>query len=198
VPPAHQRSASCHQDCPFAKFRHSPAAQSRVSCIRLASSILLWPTVQLAPPQPFTRRGISADSADKQSKRRLSLEEVHHRTQIGGAIFDSKYFCSPTCRSSQSSQSKSHLSLPTLSPGSCGGLYGILSRIQLTDKSCHSWVMLSDTEGFVPLPNEQRLYKSPPRTTISLQTLNKFPGREPYSVQSSAGSVHLTNRRVCV
>ncbi|KAK3079137.1 hypothetical protein LTS18_005648 [Coniosporium uncinatum] len=58
-----------------------------------------------------------------------------------------------------------------------------------------NWVMLSDTEGFVPLPNEQRLYKSPPRTTISLQTLNKFPGREPYSVQSSAGSVHLTNRR---
>lgn len=60
-----------------------------------------------------------------------------------------------------------------------------------------SWVMLSETDGFVPLPGEQRLYTSPPRTTLSIQTLNKYPGKEPFSIQSSAGCVHLTNRRVC-
>jgi len=56
--------------------------------------------------------------------------------------------------------------------------------------------MLSETEGFVPLPGEQRLYTSPPRTTLSLQTLNKYPGKEPFSIQSSSGCVYLTNRRV--
>jgi hypothetical protein len=59
-----------------------------------------------------------------------------------------------------------------------------------------SWVMLSEGEGFTPLPGEQRLYTSPPRTTLSLQTLNKFPGKQPYTIQSSAGCVYLTNRRV--
>ncbi|KAF2423073.1 hypothetical protein EJ08DRAFT_457947 [Tothia fuscella] len=59
-----------------------------------------------------------------------------------------------------------------------------------------SWVMLSESEGFTPLPGEQRLYTSPPRTTLSLQSLNKYPGKQPYTVQSSAGSVFLTNRRI--
>jgi len=60
-----------------------------------------------------------------------------------------------------------------------------------------SWVMLSEADGgFTPLPGEQRLYTSPPRTALSLQSLNKFPGKQPYSLQSSAGSVYLTNRRV--
>jgi len=59
-----------------------------------------------------------------------------------------------------------------------------------------NWVMLSDTEGFTPLPGEQRLYTSPPRTTLSLQTLNKFPGKQPYTISSSGGCVHLTNRRI--
>lgn len=59
-----------------------------------------------------------------------------------------------------------------------------------------SWVMLSETEGFTPLPGEQRLYSSPPRTSLSLQTLNKFPGKQPYTLSSNGGCVHLTNRRV--
>ncbi|KAE9983986.1 hypothetical protein EG327_005262 [Venturia inaequalis] len=56
--------------------------------------------------------------------------------------------------------------------------------------------MLSETEGFTPLPGEQRLYQSPPRTALSLQTLNKFPGKQPYTLSSTGGCVHLTNRRI--
>ncbi|KAE9972076.1 hypothetical protein EG328_005249 [Venturia inaequalis] len=59
-----------------------------------------------------------------------------------------------------------------------------------------NWVMLSETEGFTPLPGEQRLYQSPPRTALSLQTLNKFPGKQPYTLSSTGGCVHLTNRRI--
>ncbi|GAB7350482.1 hypothetical protein MBLNU459_g1075t1 [Dothideomycetes sp. NU459] len=54
----------------------------------------------------------------------------------------------------------------------------------------------SDPTVFTPLPNEQTLYKSPPRTALSLQSHNKFPGREPFHVASSAGVLYLTNRRV--
>lgn len=56
--------------------------------------------------------------------------------------------------------------------------------------------MLSEAEGFTPLPGEQRLYTSPPRTALSLQTLNKFPGKQPYTISSSGGCIHLTSRRV--
>ncbi|OCL07561.1 thiolase [Glonium stellatum] len=59
-----------------------------------------------------------------------------------------------------------------------------------------NWVMLSEGGGFTPLPGEKTLYTSPPRTTLSLQSLNKYPGKEPYIIQSSAGCVHLTNRRL--
>ncbi|KAJ9635123.1 hypothetical protein H2199_008609 [Coniosporium tulheliwenetii] len=58
-----------------------------------------------------------------------------------------------------------------------------------------SWVMLSE-DGFTPLPGESTLYKSPNRTTLSLQSLNKFPGKEPFSIYSGAGNVYLTNRRL--
>lgn len=56
--------------------------------------------------------------------------------------------------------------------------------------------MLDSATGFTPLPGEQRLYVSPPRTTLSLTSLNRFPGKQPYTIQSPAGSVYLTNRRV--
>lgn len=56
--------------------------------------------------------------------------------------------------------------------------------------------MLSETEGFTRLPGERILYTSPPRTTLALQTLNKYPGKEPLSINSSAGCVHLTNQRI--
>ena len=69
----------------------------------------------------------------------------------------------------------------------------MLKRIRFSKTS---WVMLSESGGFTPLPGEKTLYTSPPRTTLSLQSLNKYPGKELYIIQSSAGCVHLTNRRV--
>ncbi|KAH0537242.1 hypothetical protein FGG08_005944 [Glutinoglossum americanum] len=60
----------------------------------------------------------------------------------------------------------------------------------------NSWVMLSDTEGFVRLPGERVLYTSPPRTTLSLQTPSTYPGVQPLSISSGAGSAHLTNQRI--
>ncbi|THW92497.1 hypothetical protein D6D15_03114 [Aureobasidium pullulans] len=61
-----------------------------------------------------------------------------------------------------------------------------------------SWVMLepSSTQPFTPLPHEQTLYKSPARTTFSLQSLNKFPDKEPAHWSASAGTLYLTNRRL--
>ncbi|CAD0014546.1 unnamed protein product [Aureobasidium pullulans] len=61
-----------------------------------------------------------------------------------------------------------------------------------------NWVMLepSSTQPFTPLPHEQTLYKSPARTTFSLQSLNKFPGKEPAHWSASAGTLYLTNRRL--
>jgi hypothetical protein len=66
-------------------------------------------------------------------------------------------------------------------------------------RSCeppNSWVMLSETEGFVRLPGERTLFTSPPRTTLSLQTPNTYPGAQPLSISSSAGFAFLTNQRV--
>ncbi|BDD58396.1 hypothetical protein MAP00_003678 [Monascus purpureus] len=59
-----------------------------------------------------------------------------------------------------------------------------------------NWVMLHDQEGFIPLPNERFIYKSPSRTSLSLQPLSSYTGKDPFSVQCSAGCVHLTNQRV--
>ncbi|KAG9677690.1 hypothetical protein KCU81_g4715, partial [Aureobasidium melanogenum] len=61
-----------------------------------------------------------------------------------------------------------------------------------------NWVMLepSSAQPFTPLPHEQTLYKSPARTSFSLQSLNKFPGKEPVHYSASAGTLYLTNRRL--
>ncbi|KAI4801289.1 hypothetical protein E4T44_11630 [Aureobasidium sp. EXF-8845] len=61
-----------------------------------------------------------------------------------------------------------------------------------------NWVMVepSSTQPFTPLPHEQTLYKSPARTSFSLQTLNKFPGKDPVHYLASAGTLYLTNRRL--
>ncbi|EAW10574.1 uncharacterized protein ACLA_050460 [Aspergillus clavatus NRRL 1] len=59
-----------------------------------------------------------------------------------------------------------------------------------------SWVMLHDQEGFVRLPNEQSIYTSPPRTSLSLQPLGSYKGNDSISLQSSAGQIYLTNQRV--
>lgn len=58
--------------------------------------------------------------------------------------------------------------------------------------------MLSPTspQAFTPLPHETTLYTSPPRTTLSLTSLNKYPGHEPFSMTSSSGTLYLTNSRI--
>ncbi|KAI9673199.1 MAG: hypothetical protein M1817_003062 [Caeruleum heppii] len=66
----------------------------------------------------------------------------------------------------------------------------------LADHGPKSWVMLSESEVFVPLPGERKMYTSPPRTSLSLKTPNSYPGKEPMSIESSAGCVHLTNQRI--
>ena len=60
-----------------------------------------------------------------------------------------------------------------------------------------SWVMLLESGGYTPLPGEQSLYVSPPRTTLSLQSSNRHTPSQAYSLQCKSGVVHLTNRRVC-
>lgn len=62
----------------------------------------------------------------------------------------------------------------------------------------NSWVMLAESGGYTPLPGEQTLYQSPPRTTLSLQTSHRHPPSESYSQQCKSGVVYLTNRRVCL
>ncbi|PGH10613.1 hypothetical protein AJ80_07464 [Polytolypa hystricis UAMH7299] len=68
---------------------------------------------------------------------------------------------------------------------------GLLNRLRP-----HSWVMLDEATGFVRLPQEKILYTSPPRTTLSLQSLNTRAGDDTLSIQSSSGCVHLTNQRI--
>ena len=60
----------------------------------------------------------------------------------------------------------------------------------------NSWVMIAETGGYTPLPGEQTLYTSPPRTTLSLQTPNRHTPSQSYSQQCKSGVVYLTNRRV--
>lgn len=59
-----------------------------------------------------------------------------------------------------------------------------------------NWVMLAEAGGYTPLPGEQTLYVSPPRTTLSVQSpSHRCPGQA-YSMQCKSGSVYLTNRRI--
>lgn len=82
-----------------------------------------------------------------------------------------------------------------------------------------SWVMLSPATSppFTPLPNEQTLFTSPPRISLSITNPSHYPGKQqqPFSASSSrceihvlkkyqevtadvgiSGLVYLTNRRV--
>jgi len=59
-----------------------------------------------------------------------------------------------------------------------------------------NWVMLAESGGYTPLPGEQTLYQSPPRTTLSLQTNHHHTPSASYSQQCKSGVIHLTNRRV--
>lgn len=59
-----------------------------------------------------------------------------------------------------------------------------------------NWVMLDDGNNFVPLPREKILFTSPPRTTLSLETPNSYPGKEPLAISCSSGTAYLTNQRL--
>lgn len=56
--------------------------------------------------------------------------------------------------------------------------------------------MLHDTQGFVRLPGEKPIWKSPPRTAFALTTPRAYPAHNPLSIQSGAGVVYLTNQRL--
>lgn len=56
--------------------------------------------------------------------------------------------------------------------------------------------MLDGPHAFVPLPREKTLFTSPPRTALTLQTPNPYPGKEPFSVKCSDGKAIITNQRV--
>lgn len=59
-----------------------------------------------------------------------------------------------------------------------------------------NWVMLDSNQRFVPLPRERVHFTSPPRTTLSLQTPNSYPGKEPLAITSSSGTAFVTNQRI--
>lgn len=59
-----------------------------------------------------------------------------------------------------------------------------------------NWVMLDGPHAFIPLPREKTLFTSPPRTALTLQTPNSFPGKEPFSVKCSDGKAIITNQRL--
>lgn len=60
-----------------------------------------------------------------------------------------------------------------------------------------NWVMTSPNEpGFVKLPQERILYRSPQRTSLEVSSLTQYPGNEPFNIKSDAGVVYLTNQRI--
>lgn len=62
-----------------------------------------------------------------------------------------------------------------------------------------SWVMTSpELEGFVKLPHERILHKSPPRTSLEISSKNPFPGAQPFTTRCDNGVVYITNQRVCL
>ena len=80
-----------------------------------------------------------------------------------------------------------------MSPAVSAKLNGLLNMFRVAP---HSWVMLDENKNFVPLPKEKVLFTSPPRTTLTLQSPNSYPGKTPLHISSSGGVAFLTNQRV--
>lgn len=57
-------------------------------------------------------------------------------------------------------------------------------------------MMLNNTTGFVLLPKEQHVWRSPPRTSLSLTTPRSYPAQNPLNIDSASGTLYLTNQRV--
>lgn len=56
--------------------------------------------------------------------------------------------------------------------------------------------MFAESGNFIRLPNEQVLFTTPARVSFSLDSVNKYPGRQPYHLACPAGKAFLTNKRV--
>ena len=56
--------------------------------------------------------------------------------------------------------------------------------------------MLDPGKGFIHLPNEKRMWTSPSRTSLSINTPKAYPGNNPLNIQSDNGTIDLTNQRV--
>lgn len=50
--------------------------------------------------------------------------------------------------------------------------------------------------GFIRLPNEQILYKSPLRTSIEISSTTGIPNTQPFSIKCDAGTAYITNQRL--
>lgn len=59
-------------------------------------------------------------------------------------------------------------------------------------------MLTSSTPPYTPLPNEQTLFTSAPRISLSITTPSHYPGKQqqPYSLSSPSGRLYLTNRRI--
>lgn len=75
-----------------------------------------------------------------------------------------------------------------------------MSTTQRIRSHLSSWVMLSPsaTPPYTPLPDEQTLFTSSPRISLSISTPAHFPGKQqqPFSLSATSGLLYLTNRRV--
>ncbi|KAL8683596.1 MAG: hypothetical protein Q9186_000508 [Xanthomendoza sp. 1 TL-2023] len=58
------------------------------------------------------------------------------------------------------------------------------------------WVMLDSSRIFVRLSGERIFFTSPSRTSLSIQTPNSYPGKEPLNISSSGGTAYITNQRI--
>jgi WW domain-binding protein 2 len=59
-----------------------------------------------------------------------------------------------------------------------------------------NWVMLDNVTGFVLLPKEQHIWRSPPRTALTLTTPHSYPAQNTLNIDSPSGTLYLTNQRV--
>ncbi|KAI5301619.1 hypothetical protein KEM56_001527 [Ascosphaera pollenicola] len=59
-----------------------------------------------------------------------------------------------------------------------------------------NWVMLSETDGFVRLPDELIVRVSPRRTSFLLQCGSTKKGKDEFCIESSQGTAYLTNQRI--
>lgn len=50
--------------------------------------------------------------------------------------------------------------------------------------------------GFIRLPNEHILYKSPSRTSIDISSTTEITSAQPFSIKCDSGTIYITNQRL--